>query len=391
MPCGFESHPRYMKITSVLRSLQKRLSPYRPLVEVGVSKANLLHNLHAYQERYPNVRIAPVLKSNAYGHDLGLVARLLDKEDIAFFMVDSLYEARRLRGAGVRSRVVIMGYVRAIDPERARLRDVDFAITDIEQLREIAGLLTHDVRFHLKIDTGMHRQGILPSELPRAIELAKSNPHILLVGIGSHLADADGADDAFSNAQVEVWNESLAEVERHFPSIEFRHLAATKGVRFGAASRTNVARVGIGLYGFDTSQHGKAEVRPVLELRSVIASIREIPEGDHVGYNATYTAARTSKIATVPVGYYEGYDRRLSGIGSMRVRGADAPVAGRVSMNMSSLDVTDVAGAARGDTVVAISRDPAHENSIAALAERARTIPYELLVHIPPHLRRVVD
>lgn len=380
-----------MEFIETIRRIKKRLSPHRPLVEVGISKANLLHNLHTYQERYQNVRIAPVLKSNAYGHDLGLIARLLDKEDIAFFMVDSLYEARRLRAVGIKSRIVIMGYVRPMDPERSRLRDVDFAITDIEQLKDISELLTHEARFHLKIDTGMHRQGILPTDLARAIELIKINPNMKLVGIASHLADADSENEAFSQAQLETWNEAVTEIERSFPTIEFRHIAATKGIRFGEASRTNVARVGIGLYGFDTSPTHTTEVKPVLELRSFISSIREIPEGDHVGYNVTFTAARPSRIATVPVGYYEGYDRRLSSKGSMRVSDTAVPVAGRVSMNMSSLDVTDVPGAKRGDIVTVLSRDPVATNSIEELAKLCDTIPYELLVHIPPHLRRVVE
>jgi len=380
-----------MRIINGLRYLKKRLSPHRPLVEVGISKSNLLHNLHTYQARYPNVRIAPVLKSNAYGHDLGLVARLLDKEDIAFFMVDSLYEARKLRAAGVRSRVVVMGYVRPIDPEREGISNIDFAITDIEQLRDIALLLTRPARFHVKIDTGMHRQGILPSDIRAALTLIKSNAHIKIVGICSHLADADGESDAFSNHQLEIWNDAVAEIEKLIPTIEYRHLTATKGIRFGETSRTNVARIGIGLYGFETSHHAETGVLPVLELRSFITSIRDIPEGDSVGYNSTFTAQRPSRIATVPVGYFEGYDRRLSGKGSMRLRNESVSVVGRISMNMSSLDVTEVSGVVRGDVVTVISRDPTHHNSVASIASAAATIPYEILVHIPQHLRRVVD
>jgi alanine racemase len=132
-------------------------------------------------------------------------------------------------------------------------------------------------------------------------------------------------------------------------------------------------------------------VRPVLELRSFITSIREIPEGDRIGYNITYTAKRPSRIATVPVGYYEGYDRRLSSVGNMLVQGTPVPVAGRISMNISSIDVTEVPSAKRGDTVVVLSRNREDPNSIEALSQRCGTIPYELLVHIPPHLRRVVE
>ncbi|HEX5774569.1 MAG TPA: alanine racemase [Candidatus Paceibacterota bacterium] len=385
-----------MSIWNGLRYLRERLSPRRPLVEVGISRANLLHNLRTYQERYQHVRIAPVLKSNAYGHDMGLVARLLDKEDVAFFMVDSLYEARRLRRAGVKTRIVVMGYVRPIDPELSTLADIDFAITDVEQLREIAALLTRPVRFHLKVDTGMHRQGIMPRDLPEALALVKSNPRVQVVGVCSHLADADGEGDGFSETQVETWLAALTEVEKIIPVIEYRHLVATKGVRFAERARTNVARVGIGLYGFDTSRHDGTAVRPVLELRSFITSLRDIPDGDHVGYNAVFHATRASRIATVPVGYFEGYDRRLSSKGSMLVRGVPCPVAGRISMNMSSLDVTDCPSAKRGDPVTVISRDPAASNSIERIRDAVSNVgytesEYALLVHIPPHLRRVVE
>ncbi|HEX2792419.1 MAG TPA: alanine racemase [Candidatus Paceibacterota bacterium] len=380
-----------MRILERFRTLERRLSGYAPLVEVSISRANLLHNLRMYQERHPGVRIAPVLKSNAYGHDLGLIARLLDTEDIAFFMVDSLYEAHRLRQAGIRSRVVVMGYVRPRDMARSRLAHVDFALTDREQLAELLPLLTHDVRLHVKVDTGMHRQGITRAHLPRALEALKKSPHAKVVGIATHLADADSEDEAFSRTQLAAWMETLALVEAAYPALEFRHIAATKGVRFSAECRANVARVGIGLYGFDTAPGGKSAVKPVLELRSLVTSIRDIPAGDAVGYNATFIAGQPSRIATVPVGYYEGIDRRLSSAGSMRIREEDCPIAGRVSMNMTTLDITGAGGVAQGDRVIAISRTPEHPNSVANIAERIGTIPYEVLVHVPPHLRRVVE
>lgn len=380
-----------MRILERFRTLQRRLSGYAPLVEVSISRANLLHNLRTYQERYPGTKIAPVLKSNAYGHDLGLIARLLDKEDIAFFMVDSLYEAHRLRQAGVRSRIVVMGYVRAKDIARSNLVHVDFAVTDIEQLRELASLARHPLRLHLKLDTGMHRQGIPGGLLPEALDLIRPLPYMTVVGACTHLADADSVDEAFSRKQLACWSEGLALVEKSYPGLEYRHIAATKGVRFSEECRANVARVGIGLYGFDTAPGGGSEVKPVLELRSLVTSIREIPAGDAVGYNATFSTARPTRIATVPVGYYEGIDRRLSNAGSMRIGDVDCPIAGRVSMNMSTLDITDAPEVARGDVVIALSRTAEHPNSVANIAARIGTIPYEVLVHVPPHLRRVVE
>lgn len=401
MPCGFKSRPRYYGIVSVmriierLRSLERRFAA-TPLIEVSISRENLLHNLRTYQNKYAGIRIAPVLKSNAYGHDIGLVARLLDREDIAFFMVDSLYEAHRLRQAGIRSRIVIMGYVRPRSIARSRLRDVDFALGDMEQLKELTDILTHPLRVHVKLDTGMHRQGFTQADLPAALELLKTTPHITVIGAGSHLADADNEDEAFSRNQLAVWMEGLTKLKAAFGALEYRHIAATKGIRFGSETGTNVARVGIGLYGFDTSPSCTTDVKPVMEVRSLVTSVREIPAGDSVGYNATFTATRPSRIATVPLGYYEGIDRRLSNKGSMIVDGTVCPIAGRVSMNMTGLDITDAPGVKQGSRVVAISRDPKAPNSVSNITKLVsgdgyRETEYVILTHIPPHLRRVVE
>ncbi|MDB5264737.1 MAG: Alanine racemase [Parcubacteria group bacterium] len=385
-----------MEFLNKLRAFKNRFSHYSPLVEVGISRANLLHNLHTYQESYPNLKFAPVLKSNAYGHDLGLVARLLDKEDIAFFMVDSFYEARRLRGAGVRSRILVMGYVRPEDIVRTSVTNVDFAITDLTQLKEVSTLLTHPTRIHLKLDTGMHRQGITPEDLAEAISLIKQNSNLELVGICSHFADADTDNSPHARMQVKRFQEASLVLSEAFPHIEYKHLAATKGVRYAEEAGTNVARPGIGLYGFDTSPSHSTPLKPVLELRAIIGSVRTVSPGETVGYNATHEVTKESRIATIPAGYFEGVDRRLSGKGVVLVRGVVCPIVGRVSMNMISVDVTGVPEAAPGDSVVLISRNPEDLNSIPHIAEAVSTPEYReseyvLLTHIPQHLRRVAE
>ncbi len=385
-----------MSLRTSLRKLRRKLTGYTPLVEVGISKENLIYNLRAYQERYPELQFAPVLKSNAYGHDLATVARILERERVAFFMVDSYYEARRLRRAGIRSRILVMGYVRPEDIAKSRLPHVDFGITDLEQLRRLAELIRHPVRIHLKIDTGMHRQGIPIPHLGYAEDIIKGEPHLELVGICSHFADADSEAEGFTQGQVENWKTVAKELLLTFPSIEYRHIAATKGVRFADDTGTNVVRLGIGLYGFDTSPSHETPLRPVLELRALIASIRDISVGESVGYNATFTADRPMRIATVPVGYYEGIDRRLSDKGAMLVNGSTCPIVGRISMNMCSIDVTHVPDVAVGDEVVAISRDPVQPNSISNIARTVsssdyRESEYVMLVHVAPHLVRVVE
>jgi len=380
-----------MTISRIIGKIERIFNPSHPLIEVGISRENVLHNLRAYQTKYPHLTFAPVLKSNAYGHGLCVIARLLDKENIAFFMVDSLYEARTLRQGGIRSRILVLGYVRPEDVVHSSLRDIDFAIVDIEQLHALAARAHRPIRLHLKLDTGMHRQGIVQADMPEAIKIVRSNRNLQVVGVASHFADADGAESTNTDTQVTVWNDMVAQVNAAFPSVEYRHIAATKGMRWAKEAGTNVGRLGIGLYGFDTSHEGGAALRPVLELRSFITSLRTVPTGDFVGYNATYTAAKPVRIATVPVGYFEGIDRTLSNNGSMLVRGKRAPLAGRVSMNMSSLDVTDIPEAAQGDRVVAISRNSQDQNSISQMAPLAGTTPYVILVHIPQHLKRVVE
>ena len=376
--------------------LKDRLNGREPLVTVGISRENLLHNLDAYKKRYPGLGIAPVLKSNAYGHDLGLVARLLDDRGIAFFMVDSLYEARRLRRAGVRSRVVVMGYARPEELLASGLSDTDFGITDLEQLRQVASRARHPLRIHLKLDTGMHRQGILPEDLPEAIALIKANPHVALAGVASHFASADEADETHARVQLSRWNEMRAILEAAFPGIEYEHLSATKGARFAEEAGTNVMRLGIGLYGYDTSPAKGELLKPVLELRSVIASLRTIPAGEAVGYNATHRTAGETTIATIPAGYYEGVDRRLSNKGAAIVQGRACPIVGRVSMNMVGVDVSLVPESKIGDEVILISRDLGQPNSIPAIAKLVSTpeygeSEYVIPTHIPPHLKRVLE
>ena len=379
-----------MNIRSLFRALQRRLDPYAPLIEIGVSRSALIHNLAEYQKAYPNLQFAPVLKSNAYGHGLTLVARILERERIPFLMVDSLYEARQLRLAGIRVRILIMGYVRPRDIASANLTDIDFALVDIEQLREVVKSVHRPLRIHLKLDTGMHRQGITKTDLPEALSLLQSSS-LHVVGVCSHFGDADNENETYSRGQINVWKELSGEVLRAFPTIEYRHLAATKGVRFAEEAGTNVVRLGIGLYGLDTSPRNTLSLMPALTVRSIVASVREVPVGDWVGYNATYKAESARMVATVPAGYYEGVDRRLSSVGAMEVGDTVCPIVGRVSMNMSSIDVTEVKDVSVGDRVCVISREAGAPNSIAQMAKLSQTTPYDLFAHLPQHLRRTVD
>lgn len=189
-------------IRKILNRIVQPAVEYQPLIEVRIFKDALLHNLHTYQKVYPKLQFAPVLKSNAYGHGLVEVARILDEQGVPFFMVDSFYEALVLRRAEVKTKILVLGYCRQQQLLSAKLKNVSFGIIDLQVLKDLSAKLKKPLNIHLKIDTGMHRQGILLSEIPEAVAAIKSNDNIIVEGLCTHLADADSADDKFTSAKL---------------------------------------------------------------------------------------------------------------------------------------------------------------------------------------------
>jgi len=379
-----------MKILSYLRQIKKSFSDYQPLIEVLIYKKNLLHNLRAFQKNYPRQKIAPVLKSNAYGHGLVPVAKILDRKNIAFFAVDSLFEARILRGEGIKSPILIIGYTRASDIAKNNLKNVSFAITIYEQLEELAGNLKTPQKLHLKIDTGMHRQGIQPPNFAKAIAKIKKNKNIVMEGLCSHLASADSYDKKYAMQQIKEWNKAVKIFQNNFPKIKYFHLAATAGSFYSTKIPANVIRLGLGLYGLDSSPFRNSNLKPALETKTIISGIKSINRGEYIGYGLTYRAKKDIKIAVIPAGYYEGTDRRLSNKGFYKIRGKFCPLVGRISMNISLADVSHIQNVKAGDEVSLISANPNDKNCISEMANLCGTIPYEILVHVPQHLRRIV-
>ncbi len=363
---------------------------YRPLIEVRIFKSAILHNLDEFQKNYSQVQFAPVIKSNAYGHGIKQMAKILDNKNCPFFIVDSFYEALVLKREGIKTQVLILGYATMEQINNRVSKEVSFAIIDLSQLKNIADSLKNKTNFHLKIDTGMHRQGIMPADLDKALEIIKSNQNINIVGACSHFADADGGSSEFTLAQIQEWNKIALLLKKEFVGLKFLHLANTAGTYFGKEIIANVSRLGLGLYGINTSPYEKLKLKPALEMGSMITSIKNIPAGEKVGYNITYESKQPMVVATVPVGYNEGVDRRLSNIGGYVVGGIYCPLVGRVSMNISSVDVTAVKDIKLEDEVIIISANPEDKNSVENIAKQCGTIPYEIFVHIPQHLRRAV-
>lgn len=364
-----------------------RARPQSTLIEVRVSKDALLNNYRAFKNAY-GLPVAPVLKSNAYGHGLVEVATVLQTEQPPFFVVDSQYEAAMLRSRGIRTPILIVGYVLPEVVAANQLKDVAFTVTSLEMLRLLCEKKVA-APVHIKIDTGMRRQGLMPEEMDEAIALLTQS-NLLVEGVCSHFADADGPDAVFTDMQIECWNKVVPVWKVAFPTLKWWHIGATAGAAYTKNIDANLIRLGTGLYGFPRHTSQTFSLIPALSLWSTLTGSKLLKQGERVGYNGIFTAPRDMRIATVALGYYEGVDRRLSNKGSMQVEGVMCPIVGRVSMNITAIDVSGCPDAVLGMRVLVFSTNPADANSLQNLAAMCDTTPLELLVGIPQHLRRVV-
>jgi alanine racemase len=385
---------------NLLRRLSRARFPYEPLITVEISRSHLLHNLDACRALAPGGKIAPILKANAYGHGLALVAGVLEHDPalrsagaIPFFGVDSYFEAVALRAQGFKTPLLVIGYTRPVDMARSDLKDTMFGVTSLATLQELSGA-RRAVHIHLKIDTGMHRQGLLPEEVPAAIAILQANRLLRLDGIYTHLCDADNPDETYTEHQIAVWNRVARDLKTAFPHVRYIHAAATDGLRFSEDIESNMGRVGIGLYGLSENERMNSLVapEPAMRVRTIVTGVKKLHTGETVGYGNTFKAPQDMTIATVPIGYSEGLDRRLSNAGAVHVgeNGPVCPIVGRVSMNIITVDVSSVPDAKIGMPVTVISDRIDDPNSIQSIARISKTNTYEIAVKIPAQLKRVL-
>ena len=376
-------------LRKAFRNWRKKRFNYETVAEVAVSRERILKNLSAFRDKY-QIPIAPVLKSNAYGHGLLEVAGMLEGEVLPFLAVDSYFEALRLRNEGINQSILVLGYTPYENIASSKLAGVAFSILSLRELEYLATNLKSKQLFHLEIDTGMHRHGIPADRLGDAMRLIRANARIAVVGAFSHFADAGNPNASMTSSQISRWNEAAQIIKSELPEARFLHLAATAGSMYSERIDASAIRLGLGLYGISANPAEDLRLSPALELKTKISSLHDIGPGESVGYGATFTAEKAMRIATIPLGYFEGIDLRLSGKGTVTVRGVPCPMLGRISMNITSIDVSAIPDVAIGEDAIAISAEPAAPNSVAKITETCGTIPYEILVHIPGHLRRTV-
>lgn len=361
--------------------------PEKSLITVEVNKKNIFHNLSEFQKL--SGCIAPVLKSNAYGHGLLEVARILDDASVPFFVVDSYFEAHTLRYNNIKKPIVIIGYSEPDIILNNKLKHVSFVITSLDQLKKIANI-KNETSIHIKVDTGMRRQGILPSQLTEAISIVKRNNNIFLDGICTHFSDADNKDKKHTQDQIKVWNKVAGNIKETFPETSYFHVSNTAGHIYLNNVVSNVSRLGIGLYGLDSGGEVDSilKLKPVMRVKTKITGIKELKKDETSGYGNTFKAKKDMTIATIPYGYFEGMQRKLSNKGYVKIQGTFVPIIGTVSMNITVIDVSKIDKVKIGDEVEVVSNKSKDKNSIRSISKQCKTIPYVLAVGIERGLKR---
>ncbi len=357
-------------------------------------------NYHALRAPLaPDVKFLGVVKANAYGHGAVPVAHRLELLGADYLAVACLSEAVELRQAGIGLPILILGYTDPAFTEQL----IHYNITQClyngalaEEFSARAVMAGQNLKVHLKADTGMSRLGFLANEAgcadaARDIAAAARLPGLTPEGLFMHFADADTCPE-YSQMQIARYGALCDELKTtHGLQFPLRHCAASAATLFYPQAHFNMVRPGIVLYGHhpDKTTIGCVDLKPVMELKSRIASVKVLPEGTCISYGRTYTLQRESVIAAVPVGYADGLHRTLSSKLEVLVHGQRAPQRGRICMDMCMIDATDIPDVAIGDEVTIFGTQDGAELPLEEHAAKAGTISYELLCAVAPRVPRV--
>ena len=364
------------------------------------------HNIQTLKKTLgKDVKFMAVVKADGYGHGAIKVARVALKNGATWLGVARLAEAIKLREAKIKAPILIFGHIRDCDIELIAQHNLIITLVNQKMAEELALEAVRQgvyIKAHLKVDTGMGRSGLLPdhlrarpalnNEAAKEIKLISELENIKLEGIYTHLASADLKDKTYTEYQLENFNLLLQELISNGVSLKMCHVANSACIIDLPQVSYDMVRAGISIYGLYPSNEvykGNILLKPAMSLKSTITSLKEIPAGFKISYGMTYTTQITTKIAIVPVGYADGYPRLLSSNGFMLVRGKKAPIAGRVCMDQTMIDVGHIPMVRPGDEVVLIGKQGNEEITVDELATNTKTINYEIVSMLSTRLPRV--
>lgn len=353
------------------------------------------HNLNEVKKLLkPTTKIMAIVKANAYGHGAVQVAERAVKAGAEYLGVALLQEAIELREHGITTPILILGYTWEQDYHLLVQYQITQAIYQVKQaelLNEVARSQGIKAKVHVKIDTGMSRLGFSVKESVEAIEKIAKLSHVEIEGLFSHLAMSDARDKSYTYLQLERFVTVCQKLEAAGLKFKYKHLANSGGVIDLPETHFDLVRPGIILYGLYPSvevDHTKIKLKQAMTLKTQISYVKEVPEGTSISYGCTYTTASKAKIATLPLGYADGYTRLLSNRAMVLVDGKRVPVVGKICMDQCMVDVTEVEVVKPGDEVVLFGSQGQEFLSIDEIADLIGTINYEVLCMVSNRVPR---
>jgi alanine racemase len=373
---------------------------YDAWLTIEVDRSALSRNIAVFRRLVgPSKRLMAVVKADAYGHGLLLASKAFLAGGADMLGVHSVAEASRLRAGGLTDPILVLG---PVTPQEARVAaelEVEITLASLAACRAAMDSVK-PLRVHLKVETGVNRQGLVEGEIDAAVSMFRSAPAIEVVGLSSHFADIeDTTDHAFAEAQMARFTKFQDMLSKAGYDVLATHMSCSAAALLWDRSHRDIARVGIGAYGVWPSketlvavrQRGREEVtlRPAVTWRVAVSQVRRVPAGETVGYGRSWKAMTDSLIAILPVGYSDGWPRALSGRGHVLIHGRRAPLVGRICMNLCMVDVTHIPETEAGDAAVLLGRQGDDIITPEMLADLLGTIPYEVLTLPGPSWTRV--
>lgn len=363
---------------------------------VELDRSAIAHNFKLFNSIVDNKKtiVMPVVKSNAYGHGLVLFSKEVVKLGAKFLGVDSFEEALELRANGIKTRILVFGYTSPAYFVEASLKNISVTISSMNSLLEIKKIkLENKLKIHIKVDTGLGRQGFIYEELGEVLKVLKDLKQMEVEGLYTHLAVGEalsGKEYTMMQAgKLDTWY--MAFIDEGYKPL--RHICATSSTMFFPELHYDMVRIGIGSYGLWPSRETKQAMQkkyklmPVLSWKTIITEIKKINKGTKIGYDLTEELKKDSELGIIPIGYWHGYPRALSSKGLFSVLGKKVKLVGRVSMDMCVLDLTNT-GAKIADEVAIIGGDTGHYAEADQMAQDADTINYEITTRINPIIKR---
>jgi len=351
-----------------------------------------------------NRLIAAAVKANAYGHGLKEIITLLSKEKVEYIAVHSAEEASGARRYGWDRKILIVGYIALSDLPAVFNLNLELTVYNLETINKLGKLtdeLKKDTFVHLKIETGTNRQGVEENKIEKMIEAIKKYHHLRLKGISTHFANIeDTTDHSYADIQLQRFNKMVAKIKKLGLNPDYRHTACSAALSLFENTKFELVRPGISLYGLWPSKetylsyrlHGGSNdiFMPIMSWKTRVIQIKDVPPENLIGYGCTYKTTSRTRLAVLPVGYYDGYDRGLSNLAYVLIRGKRAPVRGRICMNLMMVDITDIKGVKLEEPVTLLGQDGNEIISADQLAAWTHTVNYEIISRISNSIPRII-